>query len=323
MRASIFLLRMKTINYRILNLILTLTLGLTICSCSAKSEKKLLTFKDYPQIRLGFSSQNFLKALPLDVPGLTEVIEYAASEGFRFVEIRDQFVDLNTDDCKALAEVARKNGLELIYVFNKNLLDPSFGEFFNRALANAETLPGPGILRALASKTEIEADPQKKGWTDDELARLCKIADSCATICKTKNIRFVFENSNEAFFGDSLSYKGLADLFSCTSGTGLQLDIANLFRNSARSTPDPKKVLDYLPSLGSRWVETHLKSAPAGEPLDYLSENPISVNEIIDLMGKQNVVYAALELNALEDKQMCKDNHARSLTFLRDKALLK
>jgi len=283
---------------------------------------KLLTFKDYPQIKLGFSSFNFLNALPLNVPGLTEMIEYAASEGFRFVEIRDQFVDLNTDDCKALAKVAMENGIELIYVFNKNLLDPSFGEFFNRALANAETLPGPGILRALASKTEFESDPQRKGWTKDELTRLCKIADSCAAICKAKNIRFVFENNNEAFFGDSLNYHGLVDLYSCTEGPGLQLDIANMFRKSARSKVEPEKILEYLPSLGDRWVETHLKSAPAGEPLDYLSDNPISVKEIIELMGKQNVIYATLELTALEDKQLCKDNHAKSLEFLREEGLL-
>ncbi len=306
-----------------LNLMLSLTLGLTACSCSTKSEKKLLTFKDHPQIKLGISSQNFLKALPLDVTGLTEVIEYAASEGFRFVEIRDQFVDLNTDDCKALAEVAKKNELELIYVFNKNLLDPSFGEFFNKALANVGVMPGPGILRALASKTEIEADPQKKGWTKDELDKLCKIADSCATVCKSKNIRFVFENSNEAFFGDSLNYHGLADLFSCTEGPGLQFDIANMFRKSARASADPEKVLDYLPALGDRWVESHLKSSPAGEALDYLTDNPISVKEIIDLMGKQNVIYAAIEINALEDKQVCKDNHAKSLKYLRDQGLLK
>ena len=316
---------MKTVNIRstFSKLVFTLTLILAFVSCTSKPEKKSLIFRDYPQIKLGFNTFNFLNALPLDVPGLTEVIEYAASEGFSFVEIRDQFVDLNSDDCKALAEVARGNGLELIYVFNKNLLDPEFGEFFNKALANAMTLPGPGILRALASKTEMEADPQKKGWTDDELSKMCRIADSCAAVCKSKNITFVFENNNEAFFGDSLNYHGLADLFSCTSGPGLQLDIANMYRKSARVTPDPAKILAYLPSLGSRWVETHLKSSPGGEPLDYLSDNPLQVKEIIELMGKQNVKYAAIELTALKDKQDCKDNLKKSIRFLRDQELLK
>jgi sugar phosphate isomerase/epimerase len=292
-------------------------------SCKTKSEKKTLAFKDYPNLKLGFSTQNFLKAMPLNVVNLSEIIEYASKEGYQFTEIRDQFVDLTNDDCKALAEVATKNKIDLIYVFNKNPLDSGYFKLFEKALSNVLILPGPGILRTLASKSEFDADANRKGWTRDELTRLARISDSCATICKSKNIRFVFENSNEAFFGDSLTYFGLADLFANTSVTGLQLDIANLFRNTSRAKADPEKILAYLPTLGNRWVETHLKTIQGGEAQPVLTDNPIPVEKIVALAGRQNVQYVTIELTALESKQQCFDNHTKSIRFLKDKGVLK
>jgi hypothetical protein len=260
--------------------------------------------------------------LPFNVDGLTEIIEYASGEGYQFIEIRDQFVDLTLENCQALAQIAKEKNLEVIYVFNKNPLDSTYFKFFERALENVLAFPGPGILRAMASKSEFDKDQMKKGWTREELTKLSEISDSCGLICKAKNIRFVFENSNEAFFGDSLSYFGLADLFANTKNTGLQLDIGNLFRNTARVQTDAEKVLEFLPTMGNRWVETHLKTIRQGEPQTVLTENPISVEKILELMDKQNVIYAALELTAVEDKQQCIDNHATSIQFLREIGIL-
>ena len=314
--------RTKRIRFQNFTFFIIIVLLTGLFSCKTRPEIKTLTFKDYPDLKLGFSSQNFLKAMPLNVESLSEIIEYASKEGYQFVEVRDQFVDLTNDDCKALAEVGKKNRIDLIYVFNKNPLDSGYFPVFEKALANVLVFQGPGILRTLASKSEFDADADKKGWTRDELTRLAKISDSCAAICKSKNIRFVFENSNEAFFGDSLTYFGLADLLDKTSGPGLQLDIANLFRKTARVNNDPEKVLEYLPSLGNRWVETHLKTVQGGEAQTILTDNPIPVEKIVEMMGKQNVQYVALELTAVEGKQQCFDNHAKSIQFLKDKGLL-
>lgn len=313
----------KKARFQIFTFFIAIFLLAGIFSCKTKPEKKTLAFNDYPNLKLGLSTQNFLKAMPLDVASLSEIIEYASEEGYQFTEIRDQFVDLSNDDCKALADIASKNKIDLIYVFNKNPLDSGYFKVFEKALSNVLVFPGPGILRTLASKSEFDADANKKGWTRDELIRLARISDSCATICKSKNIRFVFENSIEAFFGDSLTYFGLNDLFANTAGTGLQLDIGNLFRNTSRVQNDPDKVLKYLPGLGNRWVETHLKTVQGGVAQTILTENPLPVEKVIELMGKQNVQYVALELTAVESKQQCFDNHAESLQFLKDKGILK
>ena len=113
--------------------------------------------------------------MPFSVTGLTEIIEYASKQVYQFVEVRDQFVDLSNDDCQALAEVAGKNKIDVIYVFNKNPLDTGFYRFFNKALANVLVFKGPGILRSLASTSEFDADATKKGWTKEELAKTDRI----------------------------------------------------------------------------------------------------------------------------------------------------
>jgi len=274
-------------------------------------------------MKIGFSTQNFLKALPLNIDGLSEVMDFALEEGYQFVEIRDQFVDLTLSECKALGKYAEQKGLELIYVFNKNPLDPAYFEYFHKALANIAVLPGPGILRALVSGSEFDNNPDKKGWTSEEFIKMITVTEFCVKTCKNENIRFVYENNNEAFFGNEPDYFGLADLLGAVDGAGIQFDIANPFRTSSRIQPDPVKVLNFLSGIGNKWIETHLKSVLKGDVQQILTENPIAVEDVIHLMGKQHVGYAALELSAVESKQQCMANHQISTDFLKEKGLLK
>jgi len=302
----------------------TVLLLIAALSCNSSREKAPLTFKDYPALKIGFSTQNFQKAAPVNVQTLTEYIEYAAREGYQFIELRDDLARLNDVDCQALAEVARKNKIEIIYELHKNPLDSGFLDVFRKGLSNVLLLPGPGILRTLLSRSEFDKDSTKKGWTKDELARLTKLTDSCAAIAKTKNIRFIFENLNEPFFGNDSTYGGgLTDFFAMTKGTGLQFDIGNAFRNSSRVKADPEKVAEYLPSLGDRWVTTHLKTLQKGESQPVLTDNPLPLEKVVALMGKQNVLYATIELLPVADKQQCFDNHAKSIQFLKEKGILK
>jgi sugar phosphate isomerase/epimerase len=294
-------------------------------SCNTQPAKKSLTFKDYPNLKMGFSTQNFLKAMPNNVQNLTEIIEYASKEGYQFIELRDELAKLTTEECSALAGVAKMNKVDVIYEIHKNPLDTGYFKVFEKGLANTLLFPGPGIFRTVVSKSEFDTDANKKGWTKEDLVQLAKIADSCAAIAKEKNVRFVVENFNEPFFGDGSTYFGLNDLFAQTSGVGLQLDMSNMFRKPARVMTEPEKVLQYLPLLGNRWVTTHLKTVlvMGGDMQPTITDNPLPVEKVVDLMGKQNVIYAALELASVEDKQQCFNNHGASIQYLKDKGVLK
>ena len=316
----------KTINYQSLTMFFLFTFFLAFISCNSQLKKKTLVFKDYPNLKIGFSTQNFQKAMSLNVASLTELIEYASKEGYQFVEIRDDLAKLTSVECKALSDVAKKNQIDVIYEIHKNLLDTGYFKVFERGLANALLFKGPGILRTVISKSEFDADPAKKGWTKDELTKITGLSDSCAMIARAKNIQFIIENFNEAFFGDGMTYFGLSDFLANTSGTGLQFDIGNPFRGPSREKADPEKVKEYMAGMGSnRWITTHLKTVLTfgGEMQPYLTENPLPIESVVMMMGQKNILYGALELAGATDKQQCFDNHAKSIQFLRDKGILK
>jgi len=282
-----------------------------------------LVFSGYPELKLGLSTLNFQGSIPFNINGISEIMSFSAKEGYQFIEIRDGAATLAIEDCKALAELSKKYNLAVIYVIGINPLDTSFIQVFQKGLNNALMFPEPGILRTIISKSEFDVDVNKKGWSKDELTRLIRITDSCAQIANESGINLAVENMNEAFFGDSLTYFGLADFLTRTSSTSFLLDIGNLFRSTSRVKNDPEKVLKFLPTLDNRWLYTHLKTIQDGEVQPFLTDNPIPVGRIIDLMDKQKVLYAMLELAPDTNKQLCFDNHAKSIKFLKDKGLLK
>jgi len=281
-----------------------------------------LNFRDHRNLKIGFSTQDFQKAMPVDVPSLTEIIEYASGKGYQFIMLRDELAKLTADDCKILAGVAKKNRIDVIYEIHKNPLDTGYFEVFEKGLANTLLLPGPGIIRTLVSKSEFESDSSRKGWSKDELAELTRISEESASRAKARNVQFIVENFNEAFFGDGPSYYGLDDFFANTALTGLQFDISNPFRNTSRKKAEPEKVMNYLASLGKRWVTTHLKTAVAGEMQPVLTENPISVEDVVSLMARKNIPYVTLELAGVTDKKQCYENHEISIKFMKDRAIL-
>lgn len=302
--------------------LLLLLIAAFLIACNPTDKK--LRIKDYPELKLGFTTQNFQKAMTLSVESLTELIEFASRSGFHFIEIRDDVASLTTDQCRVISEKAISKGIEIIYEFQTNLLDPGYFEIFNKALENAVQFPEPVIMRAMISKSEFASDPQKKGWSSDEFLRICKIADSCCSLSESKNVKFLIENSDESFFGDGENYYGLADFFNNTEKVGLQFDIGNPFRGSARVKSDTEMVIRYLSTLGDRWVSSHLKtiSEVGGTMQPVLTLNPLTVDEVIAQMGRQNVKYVALELLAVENKEECFKNHEESIKSLMEKGIL-
>jgi len=314
---------MRNIGFNSLHLLFILVFIIPFASCNTEHKKKLLVFENYPDMKIGLSTQDFQKSIPFNVEGINEIIEYSAREGYHFIELRDVNADLSSEDCRTISELAKKNNINVIYVIGVNLLDPRFRQVFQKGLSNTLFFPDPGILRTILSKSEFDGDSSKKGWNESEFNKIKRISDSCAAVAESKGIQFLVENTIEAFFGDSLSYYGIADFLTHTSGTGFQIDIGNLFRNNTRVAIDPEKVMNFMPTIGDRWIETHLKTAIGGVWEPVLTENPITVKEIIDLMGNQNVNYAMLELIAVDDKQQCFDNHATSIEYLKNAGVLR
>jgi sugar phosphate isomerase/epimerase len=289
-----------------------------------EKNNKSLGFKDYPDLKLGFSTQNFLKCMPVSVENLKEIIGYASFEGYSFIELRDPEAGLSADDCKILSDFAVKNNIEVLYEINTNLLAPGFMKVFEKGLINTAVFKCGGILRTLISNTEFAGDANKKGWTKQELDKIVEIADDCGKLSDDHNLRFIVENGNEAFFGNGTDYFGFADFFDLTyKNIGLQFDTANPFQNISREKSDPLRVEKYLASVSDRWITTHLKSGKDGVFQPILDENPLDLGRVLSLMNKHNVPYVAFELASVSDKNECFINHSKSVKYLIDRGLIK
>ena len=65
-----------------------------------------LVFPDYPEMKIGFSTQNFMKCIPFTAESMNELLLYASEEGYQFIELRDNEAQLSVEACKALELVA-------------------------------------------------------------------------------------------------------------------------------------------------------------------------------------------------------------------------
>jgi len=289
-----------------------------------KKTKKSLAFKDYPNLKLGFSTQNFLKCMPVNVENLEEIIKYAANEGYSFIELRDPEAGLSLEECKKLAEIAELNDIEVIYEINTNLLAPDFLSIFNKALENTAVFQDPGIIRTIISTSEFASDKNKKGWTEQELNQIVELADTCGKLAHEHNLKFIVENANEAFFGKSTLYFGFVDFFDRTNkNIGLQFDTANPFQNASRAKANPDQVEKYLSTIAERWLTTHLKSGKDGVFQSVLEDNPLDLGKVLSLMSVNNITYVAFALASVSDKKECFDNHSKSIDYLVEKGLMR
>jgi hypothetical protein len=286
--------------------------------------KKALVFKEYSNLKLGFSTQNFLKCMPVNVENLTEIINFASDEGYSFIELRDPEAVLTPDECRRLSGTAKMKDIEVLYEINTNLLAPGYLSVFERGIENTAAFSEKGIIRTLISNTEFAGDVNKKGWTGPELDQITEIANYCGKLAGERNLTFIVENGNEAFFGEIPEYFGFADFFSRTNRIiGLQFDTANPFQNISRSKSDPVKVENYLEAIAERWITTHLKSGKDGVFQPVLTDNPLDLGRVLSLMNTNNIPYVAFELLSVSDKKECFDNHTKSVNYLIEKDILK
>lgn len=294
-----------------------ISLVILITACSQQNKKNMKVSDEYPGVKLGFSTQNFLACMPVSVENLKELIDYAAAEGYAFIELRDPAADLSQEDCRMIATHAKARAVEVIYEIHMDLFAPGFMEVFERAVINATMLGKPGILRSILSWSEFQDDEHKQGWTGEELDYLTSLADSCANLARKEGIQFVLENIIEPWTSNDGGY-GLADFFDATSVVGLQFDTANPFLPSCRGIAEPGEVAEYLGDIADRWITTHLKCGKDGMFQPRLTENPLPYVTVFELMSENGVEYAALELYGEEDKQACFDNHAASIGYLKE-----
>ncbi len=298
---------------------------LSLWGCGQANEKnessemnttKKMQFADYQDLKLGFTTQNFLQVMPVNLENSKKLIDYAANEGYSWLELRDPDAKLTLEEAQQIADYAQQNNIEVSYAIQKGILDDDFWPTFNKGVKNAAIFKGPGVFRSLGSFAEFTADTTKHGWTEAEIDQLVTFADSAANIAQENGLQYVIENASESFFGNN-EYFGIAELFARTNEhVGWQFDTANPFSVS-RVHPAADSIQAFLEDHADNLYYIHLKSANNGQAQTTLMANPLAFDTVFEIMASHDVPYVAIELQAVDNEQLAFENMQKSVDYLR------
>jgi sugar phosphate isomerase/epimerase len=297
--------------------IIILILSLVFLGSSAYCAEKKIVLNKYPDLKIGFTTVNFIKALPVTVQNMKTLVDYASDQGFTWIELRDPNAVLTLDECKQIANYARSKKIEVAYAMGVGLMDANFWEVFSRGLANAAVFDGPQTIRTAAPGNEFNIDPKKTAWTLNELNTVVATANKAANQAKALGLQYVTENAFEVVKGDGLTSFGTTEYFAnVNSNVGLQLDTGNFFC-VARIWTKPEDARAFLEKYISKLAYIHLKTSSKDHKTQpVLAENELEFDIFFALMTKYKVPYVAFELAQAPTFQECADNHKKSVEYL-------
>jgi sugar phosphate isomerase/epimerase len=295
---------------------IVIILSLVFLGGIAHSGEKIVLSK-YPDLKIGFTTANFLKVLPVSLENTKKLIDFASNQGFAWIELRDPNAVLTLEECKQIADYARSKQIGIAYAMAVGLMDFNFEEVYSRGLANAAVFEGPRTARASCGGNEFNLDPKKTAWTITELNTLVTAANRAANQAKAMGLKYVTENANEVIKGDGVTSFGITEFFANVNpNVGLQFDTAN-FHCVSRVWTKPEDARAFLEKYIGKLGYIHLKSSSREhKPLSVLGENELDFNIILALMAKNKVPWVAIEVAQAGTIEECFDNHKKSVEYL-------
>jgi sugar phosphate isomerase/epimerase len=300
-------------------MMIILILSLVFLGSSAYSAEKKIVLNRYPDLKIGFTTVNFIKALPVTVQNMKTLVDFASDQGYAWIELRDPNAVLSLNECKQIASYARGKKIEVAYAMGVGLMDANFGEAYSRGLANAAVFEGPQTIRTSCAGNEFNIDPKKTAWTLNELNTLVAMANKAANQAKTLGLKYVTENAFEVVKGDGLTSFGFTEfLANANPNVGLEFDTGN-FHCVARTWTKPADAQAFLEKYMSKLAYIHLKTSNKEHKCQaVLADNELEFNTIFALMKQYKVPYVAIEIVQAPTFQECADNHKKSIEYLKN-----
>jgi len=292
-------------------------LGIALLLAPIASAGERIVLPRHPTLKIGFTTVNFMKQMPLNLTNAKKWVDFAAEQGFAWIELRDPTASLALAECKELATYAKQRGIEVGYALAVGLLDPNFWEVFSRGIANAVVFDGPRTIRTAGPGLEFASDPKKTAWTLAEFAKVVEGANQAANLAKMFGLQHVVENALEVLKGDGVTSFGTTELFANVNGNvGYQLDTGNFFA-VARVPAKPGDAQAFLEKHIGKMGYMHLKTATKDlKATEVLAESLLIFEIPFWLAMKNKKPYVAIELvqpNTLEEAYA---NHKKSVEYL-------
>lgn len=289
-----------------------------ICSLAGCRKKKT---EESPapvrNIRWGFTTCNFLGAVPVSLESSIKHIDFAKEQGYSWIELRDPDASLTKEECTKIAAHAEQSGIEVAYSVQRGLLARDFRQVVQRGFENATLFKGPPMLRVLALR-----DSHAYGWNEMEFKDAVQTANMAASLAASKRFRLMIENANVVLDGSKHDCFGLAKLLDVISPTiELQLDTANIFTGPAEVSPQEAEA--FIRKYASRISYVHIKSAKEMTTQPVLNGNPLAFETILDILCEGGrPINAAIELTCKsDDPEVLYGNMKESLKWLKKQGL--
>ena len=133
------------------SMIIAIFLSLVFLGVSAFAGETI-KLKNYPDLKIGFMTANFLRALPVTLENTKKLIDFASDQGFSWIELGDPDAVLTLEECKQIAEL-RPGEKDRNRLCEGTRADGcQFWEVFSRGLANAAVFEGPRTARTASRK---------------------------------------------------------------------------------------------------------------------------------------------------------------------------
>jgi sugar phosphate isomerase/epimerase len=297
--------------------LIALTLCMFMLGENAYSTEKKIVLKKYPTLKIGFTTQNFAKVLPVSPDSAKQLIDFATDQGYSWVELRDPSAMLTFDECKQISDYARGRNIEIVYALATGIMDAKFTEIFSRGLANAALFQGPRFIRTGLAGEDFLKDQKKTAWTRQELTDVVAAANQAANQAKTFGLTHVVENAREIVKGDGVTSFGTTEFFaSVNSNVGLQPDSANFFA-VCRVLTKPEDAKAFLELYATKIRYTHLKtSSKEHKALPVLAASELDFDIVFSILVKNQAPYVAIELDPADKLEDCYGNMKKSVEYL-------
>ncbi len=297
-------------------LLAVLMLGLGILAAGVQAGEKVVLPR-YPDLKIGITTANLLKFLPVNLANAKKYVDFAVDHGFSYIELRDPVASLTLAECKEIAVYAKQRDIEVSYAVNVGILDPNFWEVFSRAVANAAVFDGPRTVRSAGPGLEFATNEKKTAWTFAEFTKLIETANQAANLAKMLGLTYVVENALEVLKGDGVTSFGTAELFAnANANLGFQLDTANFFavaRIPAKADPAAEFLRKIAPRMGYMHLKTSTKDLKQATVLD---ENILIFEIVFWEAVKNKKPYVAIELFPPDTMDQVLANHKKSIAYL-------
>lgn len=298
-------------------LITYFTAAVIFCNLTGCKKKEQETSAKERNIRWGYTTQNFLSAVPVSGESSLKFIDFAKEQGYSWIELRDPDASLSIEECRKIAAHAEQNNIEVTYSVQRGLLAADFKQVVRKGFENAKLFKGPRLLRVLALR-----DQHPLGWSEIEFKDAVDMANQASGLAAGARFHLMIENADVVLDGKKHGCFGLAELLDTVSPKiELQLDTANLFTGPVEVSPEEAEA--FIRKYASRISYAHFKSAKDMTAQPVLNGNLLGFETILDILDQPaKPLYAAIELaSKTDDPEVVYKNMKDSLNWLKEKGL--